>query len=179
LAKSTNVTIAYSGSSKWQIDDVRSANKHLSVKLEPSKSPGKIEYLLQVRLKDDAPAGELIDEIVLVTNEPKHNFVTLPVRATIVPPVAATPKIELGTIKSGSKVTNKIVLKAKQPFKIEKIDCEDGRFKFTVPTEEKAVHLLNFEFNSDTTIGAFQQTVVVSTSLNDKAETSITGNISE
>ncbi len=176
--KSTSVTIDYSGTGKWQIDDVRSANKHLSVKLEAVKS-NKNQYVMNVRLKADAPAGELNDEITLVTNEAKFNFVTLPVRATIVPPLTSTPKIELGTLKTGSKLNNKIVVKAKQPFKIEKIDCSDTRFQFTPSTDEKAVHLISFEFSADAPVGAFRQAIKIITTNQEVTETIVTGNISD
>lgn len=179
--KTTKVAIAYSGSANWQIEDVRSSNQHLSVKLEPLKANNKIEYVMQVRLKNDAPAGDLVDEIVLVTNEAQYNQVTLPVRAHVIPPLAMPPGIELGTVKIGSKQTSKLVIRAKQPFRIEKIDCSDARFKFTLPKDEKAVHFVPFDFQSDDQLGAFRQTVTVHTSLSGSptAETSITGNISK
>jgi Protein of unknown function (DUF1573) len=179
--KTTKVTIAYSGTTQWQIDDVRSSNKHLSVKLDPLSDGKKIEYVMHVKLKNDAPAGELVDEIVLVTNETQFNQVTLPVRANIIPPLAMPPAIELGTIKSGSKQSNKLVIKAKQPFRIEKVDCNDARFKFTLPKDEKTLHFVPFDFQSDDKIGPFRQTVTVHTTLGgmSTAETSITGNISQ
>ena len=180
--KVTDVKISYLGTAKWEIQDVLSKNEHLAVKLNPSKGSGagKIEYIMDVRLKDDAPAGEFADEIVLVTNEAQSNRVTLPVRANIVPPLYLQG-FQLGTMKVGEKRSERLVLKAKAPFKIEKIECSDKRFVFTPTGDSKAAHLIPFEFTCDGTEGSFRQTIIVHTDLKDspKAEASITGNVSK
>lgn len=180
--KLTDVKISYLGTAKWEIQDVQSKNEHLAVKLNPSKSAasGKVEYVMDVRLKDDAPAGEFTDEIVLVTNEAQSNRVTLPVRANIIPPLHLQG-LQLGTIKVGDKRSERLLIKAKAPFKIEKIECSDARFQFKPSEDAKAAHLIPFEFTCDGTEGSFRQTVIVYTDLKDspKAEASITGNVSK
>jgi len=180
--KRTDVKIAYLGAAKWEINDVLSKNEHLAVKLGPPKvaTGGKIEYQMDVRLKDDAPAGEFSDEIVLVTNEAQSNRVTLPVRANVVPPLFAQGP-QLGTVKVGEKRTDRLLIKAKTPFKIENIVCADQRFDFKLPTDSKAVHLIPFEFTADDKEGAFRQTIVVHTDLKETptAEASVTGNVTK
>ncbi len=180
--KLTAVKISYAGTANWEIKDVRSANQHLAVILDAkTKKAGRTEYNLQVRLKADAPAGEISDEITLVTNEPQFNLVTVPVRANVIPPLSMPLSVELGTIKPGKVEKNRVFIKSKQPFKVEKIECEDERFVFSVPTGEKTAHFIPFEFKTDDKLGAFRQKITVHTSLTDPstASTTITGNIGD
>lgn len=177
--KSATVNVSYSGKADWTITDVRSTNQHLAVKLEKvAPANGKVQYNMVVRLKPEAPAGELADEIVLVTNEAQYNMVTLPVRASIIPPISMPASLELGTIKVGQAVKDRLLIRAKEPFSIEKIDCSDARFKFDPPKGEKKAHLIPFEFVADAA-GAFRQSITVHTSLKDPstAETTVVGNV--
>lgn len=179
--KTTDVKIAYLGTMKWEIQDVLSKNEHLAVKLTPPPvGSKKIEYAMSVRLKDSAPAGEFSDEIVLVTNEPQSNRVTLPVRAAIVPPLDLQGVL-LGTIKAGEVKEDRMIIKAKKPFKILKVECADERFSFRTSEESRAAHIIPFTFNSGSNVGSFTQKIVVQTDLEEcpQAEASVTGNIAE
>lgn len=179
--KVTDVKISYMGTSKWEIEDVLSKNEHLGVKLsQPSTVSGKIEYIMNVRLKDSAPAGEFADEIVLVTNEAQSNRVTLPVRANVVPPLSVEG-VQLGTLRAGESKSERLLVKSKTPFKIEKIECADARFTFSLSDDEKPVHLIIFEFKADDKVGSFREKVIVHTNLKDPAtaEASITGNVAQ
>ncbi len=179
--KTTDVKISYLGTAKWEIVDVLSKNEHLAVKLNaPQPGTKKIEYSMNVRLKDSAPAGEFSDEIVLVTNEPQSNRVTLPVRAAIVPPLDLQG-IQLGTIKAGEVKDDRLIIKAKKPFKIIKVECSDERFAFKPSQDARAAHIIPFTFSSGSNIGSFSQKIVVQTDLADspQAEASVTGNVAQ
>ncbi|MDX1925785.1 MAG: DUF1573 domain-containing protein [Pirellulaceae bacterium] len=179
--KVTDVKISYTGPTKWEIRDVLSKNEHLAVKLsQPINLNNKIEYVMNVRLKNSATAGEFSDEIVLVTNEAQSNRVTLPVRANVVPPLHVEG-VQLGTLQVGGTKNERLLVKAKVPFKIEKIECADGRFTFATPTEEKPVHLIKFDFKADDKVGSFREKVIVHTTLPDSAtaEAYITGNVAQ
>src|SRR6476659_2737788 len=64
------VTVTYRGSGNWQIADVRSANTHLESELtDPIRQPGQVTDKMLVRLKPDAPPGNLQDQLTLVTND--------------------------------------------------------------------------------------------------------------
>ncbi len=179
--KVTDVKISYMGTAKWEIIDVLSKNEHLAVKLsQPKMISNKIEYTMNVRLKDSAPAGEFSDEIVLVTNETQSNRVTLPVRANVVPPLSVEG-VQLGTLRVGESKSERLLVKSKTPFKIEKIECADARFAFAPSDEEKLVHLIKFEFKADDKVGSFREKVIVHTNLKESAtaEASITGNVAQ
>lgn len=182
--KSTSVKITYAGTNRWEINDVRSANQNLAVRLEgPSRNgSGQLEYLMHVRLKESAPAGSFSDQIVIVTNDRNFNLVTVPVRGNIVPPLVMPVSVELGTIKPGESQTSRIIIRGKEAFEIKKIVCVDKRFTFQQPKGSKPFHSIPFEFQSDgETVGAFKEQVTVYTNLaaDGQASTMISGNVAE
>jgi hypothetical protein len=183
--KSADVKVSYQGSTNrdWQVTDVRSANEHLAVRLEPVKeATGATSYTMSVRLKESAPAGDFNDEIQIVTNERQFNQVTLPVRASVLRPLTIAPQsIELGSLKPNTKATHRIVVKAKQPFEVSKVDCADERFTFAIPEGKKPVHIIPVEFNAGEMIGAFKRTITVVSTLDADAtaDVSVTGNVSQ
>lgn len=179
--KLTSVQITYAGKNRWEITDVRSANQNLGVKLEPiTSSSGRVEYSMQVRLKDTAPAGDFSDQIVLVTNDENYNLVTVPVRGNIVTPLVMPVSIELGTVQLGSSVQQRMIIKSNSPFEVTKVECIDKRFSFETPEGKKTAHIIPIRFNSEGDVsGAFKETVQVYTSLPEDgiATTMISGNV--
>lgn len=184
-SKSADVKVSYQGSTNrdWKITDVRSTNTNLSVRLSPQRdAAGRTTYVMNVRLKETAEAGELNDEIQIVTNESQYNEVTLPIRASVVPALSIAPQsIELGSLKPGTKAKHRLVVKAKEPFEISKIDCGDERFSFAIPEGKKPVHIVPLEFSAGDSLGAFKRTITVTSSLVDGATASVlvTGNIAQ
>lgn len=180
-SKATAVKVSYAGSNQWQISDVRSVNKHLGVELGQASrnNAGQIEYLMKVRLKDSAPAGEFSDQIVLVTNEREYNLVTIPVRGNILPPLVVPVSVELGTVKTGATITSRIVVRGKEPFEITKVECQDERFEFKPSPGKKPAHIIPVTFNSGAEAGAFRNRVTVHTTLSDggTASTIVSGNV--
>lgn len=184
-SKSADIKVSYQGSTNrdWKITDVRSTNQNLSVKLNPQRDgSGRTAYVMTVKLKETTQAGELNDEIQIVTNESQYNEVTLPIRATVIPALSVAPQsIELGSLKPGSKAKHRLVVKAKEPFEITTVDCGDERFAFTIPEGKKPVHIIPLEFSAGDTVGAFKRTITVTSTLPDGAAASVlvTGNIAQ
>ncbi len=179
--KSTTVKVTYAGKNKWEIVDVRSVNQHLGVQLDRvDKGTGQVEYLMHVRLKDSAPAGDFSDQIVLVTNDNQFNLVTVPVRGNVLPPLVLPVSVELGTIQTGQEVRTRMMIKGNQEFAVTKVECEDPRFSFTPEVGKSAkVHVIPVEFNSGDSTGAFRHTVTVHTTLTEDgaATTLVSGNV--
>lgn len=167
-SRSTQVKIAYAGRNNWEITDVRSANQNLGVTIEKNNLPGKISYLMNVKLKETAPAGEFLDNIILVTNEPQYNLVTIPVRGTINPPLVLPSRVDLGTIKLGEQGKSFFLVRSKTPFEIKDIECDNDKFVFKKPTGKKDKHVIPFEFNSGDKAGALRQNITVRTDLGDE-----------
>lgn len=179
--KATTVKISYAGKNEWQITGVRSANKNLRASLARSQSAtNQIEYEMKVRLLDSAPAGEFNDQIILVTNDSNFNQVTIPVRGKILPPVLMPVSIELGTVRPGSEIRKRMIVRGKSPFEITGVECSDSRLTFTKPSGSKLTHIVPLTFLATETQGAFKKEVKVKTSLgaDGTATTMISGNVS-
>lgn len=183
--KSADVKVSYQGTSnrEWQISDVRSTNTNMAVKLEPFRdNAGRMSYTMTVKLKESAPAGDFSDEIQIITNDKQYNQVTLPVRASVIPPLTIAPQsIELGSLKIGATSASRLVVKAKEAFEISKVECADNRFSFKIPQGKKPVHIVPVDFNAGDMLGAFKRTITVTSSLQKDAtvEVTVTGNITE
>lgn len=182
--KTQTVRLAYAGRPEWRVTDVRSANEHLEVALKRAEAkPGFVDYIMSVRLKESAPVGDMMDLISVVTNDSKFERFSLPVTAQVMPPVSVAPaSIQLGSVAVGEVRKDRIVVKGKSPFRIAEVSCEDERFKFQIPSEEKSVHLLNFEFVGQAAPGGqqeFKQRVLVKTTLGESisAECVVSGNV--
>ncbi|GAB5403868.1 MAG: DUF1573 domain-containing protein [Aureliella sp.] len=179
------VTISYAGRARWEIVDVLSDNANLGVSFPKNGATrmrdGRVQYTMNVRLKDTTPVGRLNDQIVLKTNDPQYNLVSIPVRGRVRPPLDVTPPNVIGTLKQNSQWSGRIVLKAKLPFEITEVTCQDQRATFMVPKGKKIVHVIPVKFNSGEALGAFQESVTIKTSLpkDGTALTSLTGNVVE
>ncbi len=178
-SKTAQVKISYAGKNPWEIVDVRSVNDNLGVRLKPTNQQGRIGYVMNVTLKETAPEGDFSDQIVLVTNEPQFNLVTVPVRGVILPPVSMPVSVELGSVKVDSSIKTRVVIRSKDEFEVAEIKCADQRFAFTTPTGKKKAHIIPIEFNSGGSTGAFRIQVTVNTSLatDGQASTVISGNV--
>ncbi len=177
------VRITYAGRNYWEITDVRSDNENLGVSFEgdPVRTrDGRVEYRMNVRLKGSAPAGLMNSQIYLVTNERLYNSVNIPVRGSVLPPLAVTPPEPIGTVDAGDEWTGRIVLKSKQAFAIKEVDCKDDRFQFEIPTGQKRLHLIRVKFAAGAEDeGAFKEAVRITTDLpkDGVAETALSGNV--
>ncbi len=179
------VKISYAGRARWEIKDVLSDNANLGVSFPKDGAKrmrdGRVEYTMNVRLKDTTPVGRLNDQIVLKTNDPQYNLVSIPVRGRVRPPLDVTPPNIIGTLKKNSEWSGRIVLKAKQPFEVTEIICKDERASFTTPKGSKVLHIIPVKFNSGAEVGAFQESVTIKTNLpkDGVATTALTGNVVE
>ncbi|HBE66893.1 MAG TPA: hypothetical protein DDW52_01960 [Planctomycetaceae bacterium] len=183
--KSQTVRISYAGRNAWEIKDVLSENSNLGVSFaanSPTRTrDGRVEYIMNVRLKDTTPVGDLNDQIILKTNESQYNLVAIPVRGRVLPPLEVTPPNAIGTMKTGTTWTGRIVVKAKEPFTVTNVDCEDSRIAVSAPEGKKVLHVIPIKFAAGDKVGAFRQKITIKTDLpkDGVTHTSLMGNIVE
>src|SRR5262245_16877639 len=174
-AADKEVTVTYRGRGNWQITDVRSANAHLEVELADAvRQAGIVSYKMLVRLKADAPAGILQDQLTLVTNDQRMPTVVLPVEGRIIPPLAISPSpLMVGSLAPGQSTTKQLVITGKQPFKVLSItsDCQSLEFK-TAPDVVKKVHLIPVTVKAPEKPGEFRFTISIETDLDAAPTTS-------
>lgn len=177
------IRISYAGRPNWEIVDVRGNSDYLSVRLDPVKRQGNLtSYTMIVSVLDKAPSGDLNDELIVVTNDPKDNEFTLPTMAKIAAPVTVTPmQIALGDVAAGQLKADRFIVKGSRPFRITEIQCADGRFEFKVPADAKPVHVIPFAFRGENREGAdvVKQSLLIKTDIGENivAECIVTGQV--
>lgn len=173
-ASERKVSVSYAGRSDWKIIDVRSTNKNYEVELkEAGRQSGRVTYDMLVRLKDNAPSGYFQDQLTLVTDDQQSKTIPLMVRGSVTPAISVSPtSLLLGVLEPGEKVTKNLVVKGKQPFKIECIDCGgNDKLEFKLPAEgEKNVYVIPVTFTAGESPGEFSQKITIKTSLGNNAD---------
>jgi hypothetical protein len=161
------VTVTHNGSPAWQITDVQSANENLEVELsDPLRRGSQVSYTMLVRLKDSASAGYIQDSLMLVTNDRNMPQVPIAVEGRIVPPLTVSPSpLFVGVLAPGQTVTKQLVVRAKTPFRITNVSCEDGSFQFKVADQPRSVHLVPVVFTASTSPGEIERMIEIQTDL--------------
>src|SRR5262245_62123453 len=162
------VTVTYRGPYNWQIADVRSANTHLEVELADAvRQPGVVSYKMVVRLKPDAPAGTLQDQLTLVTNDQRMPTVVLPVEGRVTPPLQINPlPLMFGSLAPGQSATKQLVLTGKHPFRVLSMASNDDAVQFkTAPDVTKKVHVIPVTVTAPNQPGEFIYTLTIDTDL--------------
>jgi hypothetical protein len=164
---SKEIAVTYYGRHAWQITDVRSANEHLEVELGEAKKTGTgVTYKMNVKLKGDAPAGPIADNLTLVTNDARLPSVSVAVEGRVVPPLSVSPaSLFLGVLKPGQVVTKQLVLTGKQPFKVTGVKCDNAAFTFKTTDVVKRVHLIPVTYTAGDAAGEIEQTIEIETDL--------------
>jgi hypothetical protein len=183
--KTVDLKMSYAGRKDWKISDIRGDSDFLEVRLDPARRNGAMtDYVMHIKLKENAPVGEIVDELVVVTNDDRNDQFTLPVSGRIIPPISITPSyVSLGDVSNGKSTQQRLIVRAKNPFSITGIECEDARFEFTKPEGNRPVHVIPFTFKGElldaSDKGTLKQRIVVRTSLGEgmNAETTVAGRV--
>ena len=163
---SRKLQITYAGRPEWQILEVRSQNPLISTTLnqtrrETTPADGiNVVYELNVSLAEDAPDGEILEYLTLVTDDAASPFVPLLVEGKVVPDIViSNPSISLRTVPVGQQVTASLVVKGNKPFRVAAVDF--GRlqkyFEVELSDEEARLHVLKLRFLTQSGTGRFQE----------------------
>lgn len=160
------LSVSHTGRSDWQIVDIRSANEHLEAELvETMRRGSQVGYELTVRLRGDAPAGYLRDQIQVLTNDSQGQFL-IDVEGNIVPEVTVSPSsLSLGVLRPGETVSKRLIVRGKKPFRILHIDCADEGFEFQYTDEAKTLHLIPVIYRAGNAPGQVRQRIHIETDL--------------
>jgi hypothetical protein len=163
VASEQLVNIGYGGYANWQIQQVRSANPHLSAQVtELSRQPGQVLYQLSVRLDKKAPEGYFRDHLMLVGNDQQETPIL--VEGRVESQISASPAaLMMGVVQPGQKSSKPIVLKGKQPFRIVSITCADKSFKFSPDTKSTQLHMIPVTFEAGKQTGKVQREIRIVT----------------
>lgn len=178
------ISIAYAGRDDWQIVDVRSAFAHVEVRMnETQRGGGRVNYDMMVRLKPDAPAGFIHDQLTIVTNDAGTKRVTIPITGNVESPLTISPaSLFLGNLQPGEKVTKRLVVRGKTAFRILDVACEAPGFSFgSLGEESKTLHFIPVEYTAGEASGDIAETIKIKTDMGDglAAECTATATIAQ
>ena len=180
LGKGTQQTVRVmrTGSTPWQITDVRSAYPMFEVTLsKPQRTATQTAYDLTLSLKPEAEPGYINSELILVTNDPRAEQIPMDVEGRVVAAVTVSPQLlAMGVVKPGEKVTKNLVVRANRPFRVVDVACGDACVSCNVPDREAAVQILPITFTAGEggVAGRIEREVQVATSLGSGVVPSIT-----
>ncbi|MDX1963898.1 MAG: DUF1573 domain-containing protein [Pirellulales bacterium] len=154
------VTVTRTGRRDWKINDVRCVNTNFEVEVvEKARTLSSVNYDLKVRLKENAPAGVINDQLVLVTNDDRMPQFPIQVQGEVKPEISLTPNLWMaGSLNPGDEVKRVLVVRnnRQQPFKIVNLSCEDTGVQFkplNVDSPAKPTHIIPITLVAQATPG--------------------------
>jgi hypothetical protein len=156
------VRVAYAGRPDWRIVDVKSSNPNVVSEIkETSRGNGLVNYDLMVQLKSNTPAGTLRDQLTLITDDKDRNpQVPLLVYGMVESEITITPEtLAYSPLNPGETETKFLIVRAKKPIVIEKIEREKGddSFRMKKPDDAKLIHKLPITLVAPSEPGSFNE----------------------
>jgi hypothetical protein len=168
VAARQTVQVSYAGRNDWRINEVESANPHVSAQaVETERRVGSVKYDVVVTLNASAPAGYIQDHLVLVTNDftASATRVPVPVEGIVGSAITVRPSPLMLVVEAGQPITRQLVVQGRQPFRILAAQSSDPRLKLAVPTAAKTLHLLPVTFSAGSVPGSADATIHIETDL--------------
>jgi len=156
--------VTYAGRDDWKLLDVKTADPWYEVEMkETARGGGRVSYDLLVRLTNDAPAGYLHDQLILVTNDAKAREIPVDLQGRVASEITISPeKLFLGVVNPGQQVKKNLVVRGKRPFKITDIECPQC-FRIEHSADAKTVHLIPVVFTAGEAEGQIAQKINIKT----------------
>ena len=165
------VSVSRTGRSSWRVLQVQSENPHLSAEVvSTTREWDRVRCQLQVRLDPHAPAGTIREHLMLVTNDSPSQRIPVPVEGRVVSGVTVSPAtLFLGVVAPGEKVTRKLVVRGKQPFRVTSITSDGKHFECqpAVGDVPKPVHVVPVTFLAGEYPGKVVETIHIQTDLSE------------
>ena len=125
---SQSVKLEYKGRTRdWKVTEVVATPAPLEVQLTETSRGGPLrggaEYLVTVNLKQSMPAGPILEQITLKTNDPANPLIQVTVSGTIAPPLEVAPaRVRMENVAIGRSGTQRVLIRAAKPFKVLGVD---------------------------------------------------------
>lgn len=162
-----HIQLSYAGRDDWQVLNVKSGSPFLEATVgKPDRRAGQVTYDLTVKLKDDAPSGPIHEQLVLVTNDNRSPEFPVDVEGRVVSELTVIPSsLLLGVLHPGDKVTKKMVIKSKKPFKIVGVKCDDDCFQIQPSDTVKELQQIPITFTAGEKLGNVTRKIRIETDL--------------
>lgn len=145
------LALEYAGRNDWQITKIVPASSYVTAEaVETGRANGRVSYQLNVKLRPDAPAGYVRDELIVYTNDRRATQFPIAVDGLVVSELTVSPAtLLLGNLQPGQHVTKQIIVRGKTPFRITGVECEDQTVSLNLSGESKTMHILPLEFTAN------------------------------
>ena len=154
----------YAGKPDWKILDVKSSNSNLGIdfnEVERDIAAGKVVYELTVNLSEGQPAGQFLDNLTIITNDPATSGLPVEVCGTVNTVISIAP-IALGVVNQGQKIEKKLIVRSPTPISIDQVQSSCDKIHFEPTEGKKTLHILRYTFDTSEPTDV-QETVTIST----------------
>jgi len=146
--------------------DVRSAHPHVTARLVPAQGGwGETVYRLVVRLGEQAPAGVVQGQLMLVLSD-RRTQIPVPVAGRVIAGVTVSPeRLLIGSVDPGGEVRRMVIVRGTTPFRITEVRSENDAFRLAAPDEESAkpIHVIPVTFAAGDRPGQVIGTIYIET----------------
>ena len=159
--------------SYFRIADIKSTFSHVGVSLnQPQRINGRIQYVMQTRLKDSAPDGFTQGDLFIIVDEGNGARRQIPLKFTakMASAIKLSPAVlTLSNVKPGQKVTKTVVVRAEEPFEITDVKCETRAFNVSQKKSGmRKTHILSVSYTGEEKSGRHECDLTFYTSLGNK-----------
>jgi hypothetical protein len=159
------VVITHRGPEFWQIRDVLSNCKHVTVSIDkPMVTPEGTRYRMLVKTKNTFPPGAIQERLTLITTEQQFDSIDLAINGRVRSGLEVSPaSLGLGTLKPGQMAEKKLVIRCESPFQVLSAKSDDPRFRFEIPQGKNKLHFVKVTFAADEATGNVSREIKIET----------------
>jgi Protein of unknown function (DUF1573) len=146
--------VDYAGAVDYQITGVETHNAPVDVTYkEQYRRPGRggreVGYRLTVAVQPNASAGSFKQEIYLRTNDPNGPLLPIPIEVTVQASLRVNPPfIDVGSLKLGEEVEQKVILTGGAPFRITGVEGDGDGITVNKPSESSKSQILTLKYQA-------------------------------
>ena len=179
------LTIERMGAPHWRATRMMASKqlaRSVDAKLDPvASADGGVSYRLTVDLRPEAPAGPLLEEVRVVTNDPDAPILPILVRADVRGTLSVAPEIlTLGRATTGDPAEARCIVRAVKPFAISGIEGQGDGFEVEAadPGVRKAIHVLTVRYQPgpESSAGDVSRTFAIQTDLTGEPPVTVRAN---
>ncbi len=168
--------VEYAGQLDFRIKEVvKPADAPFSVTMqEMQRNNGRVSYRMTLKLNADAPGGAFKHDLVLKTNDPASELLTVTADGNVQAALRAAPTtVNLTGLKVNEAKSFKVIVQGNRPFRITDVKTDNPAITATLPQEAQTVHTLQLRC-TPTAAGELKCVVTVVTDLEKNASVTVT-----
>jgi hypothetical protein len=137
--------ITFYSDPQWKVTEAASSGAYVKAEAKESHRQGnEVSYEVTATLDPKCPVGDWTADVWLKTSTPGIERIRVPVRVTVVSPIAVNPEtLRFGEVRVGEPVEQKVILQGNTPFKVIEVKGAEGEVTVDqVADGSRPVHVL-------------------------------------